>query len=50
MTKVSLEVELGVLRNYPKQFMNSVEVTGVLSYNMRTVEKHQVMFSELLHY
>lgn len=26
--KVSLEVELGVLRNYPKQFVNSVEVTS----------------------
>lgn len=26
--KVSLEVELGVLRNYPKQFVNSMEVTG----------------------
>lgn len=37
ITKVSLEVELGVLRNYPKQFVNSVEVAGVLSYNMNTV-------------
>lgn len=36
ITKVSLEVELGVLRNYLEPFVNAVEVTGVLSYNMNT--------------
>lgn len=37
ITKVSLEVELGVLRNYLEQFVNSVEVIGIQSYNMNIV-------------
>lgn len=36
--KVSLEVELGVRRNYLKQFVNSVQVICVKSCSMNTVE------------
>ncbi len=48
ITKVSLEVESGVLRNYPKQFVNSAEVTGVLFYTVNTALNSKLCFPSLL--
>lgn len=46
--KVSLEVELGVLRNCPKQFVNSVEVTSAFVLQREQRAKQQVMFFRVI--